>query len=214
MEEAKRFKKWQWIEASVTKASSDSRRESYKIDATSIIPHEVLPPRTAGWQRRWGHVEPLISPSLEQLKTTGATLGLIKPATYDLVFSDEPQPFWTPDQQAKLHGANGASDLFGNRSGPLQLLEKIPVKIQYEYTCNDASCTGHQQLFEDWEIGESWRAWSRKYRTRAELKEKLRERYVLEPRAKDNLYLFLGTLARHPKEWVVIGHAQPLHLAK
>ncbi len=214
MDEAARFKKWQWIQAAVTKADNDSRLESFKVDATSITSLDVMPPKEKGWRARWAHVESLVSPSLEYVKTTDASIALIKPATFDLVFTDEPEPEWTKEQREKLLGAQGAVDLFGNASAPLKLLEKLPVKIQYRYTCSDPICNGHQQLFEDWEVGQSWRSWSRRYPDRAELEQMLRQRYVVIPREKDNLFLFVGTMARHPDTWLVIGHAQPLHLAK
>lgn len=211
--EAARFKKWQWIEASVVKADNDPRRESYRVDATSIAPGEYLPPGK-GWSSRWERVAHLVRPSLEAVQDDrGASLGLIKPAEYSITFEDHEEPAWTRDELEKLTGAPGAADLFGAKSAPGNLLEKIPVRIRYKYRCDDARCTGHEQLFEDWEVGESWRAWAARYPDLSVRKAAIIERYADIPRAKDNLFLFVGTHSRHPV-WLVIGHVQPAHLAR
>ncbi len=210
--ESTKFAKWQWIEANVIKAKNDPRSESFKVDVPSITTLETIP-AGKGWPTRWALVEPLISTSLESLKMTGASLGPIKPATFDLTFKDKDVSAWTDDEREKLIGARGAVDLFGKASRPNDLLEKLPVEIRYKYTCDDASCTGHEQLFEDWEVGQSWRAWRQKYRDRAELEQKLRERYAVIPLQKGNLYLWVGTHSVYDV-WLVIGQAQPAHLVR
>ena len=209
MAEAGRFRKWQWVEAAVTKARNDGRAESYQVDATTIKLLDFMDPGLKGWPARWKHVDGLISPSLEALKRTSASLGIIKPAEFDLTFEDEEDPQWTLEQRSKLAGAEGAIALFGKSPPTVALLEKLPVKISYRYRCADEECTGHKQLFEDWEVGESWRSWRRRYKDRSVLEEKLRERYVHIPKAKGNLFLFVGTHSRYPDIWLVIGHAQP-----
>jgi hypothetical protein len=204
--EGQRFKKWQWIRARVEKAS-DPRPESYKVDATSI---EVLDeiPSGKGWAKRWSLVEHLVSDSQEAVDASGATLGLIKPASYSLTFEDKREPKWTAEERQKLLG-RGAIDMFGSRVAPQSLLHKIPVQIRYEFSC-DGSCS-HHQLFEDWEVGASWRNWNRRYRTRPMLEAAITNEYVDEPARRDNLYLWIGTHARW-KSWLVIGHAQPTNL--
>jgi hypothetical protein len=148
--EGQRFKKWQWIRAKVEKAS-DSRKESFKVDATSI---EVLDEIEAGkdWPRRWALVEHLVSESVETVEASGATLGLIKPKIYTMTFKDRTEKFWTADEREKLLG-QGPVDMFGTAVTPRSLLQKIPVEIRYRYSC-DGTCQ-HHQWFEDWEVGES-----------------------------------------------------------
>jgi hypothetical protein len=206
--DGQRFKKWQWIKARVQKAS-DPRRESYKVDATTIEVVDEIPPGK-GWLRRWSYVEHLVSPTVEEAEGSGASLGLIKPAKYVMTFKDKEQPTWTAEERQKLLG-QGPTDLFGAAVTPRSLLQKVPVEIRYDYSC-DGSCR-HHQLFEDWEVGESWRTWTRRYPTRAVLEAAIRNRYVDEPHRKGNLYLWVGTHSRW-QEWLVIGHVQPAHLAK
>jgi len=205
--EGQRFKKWQWIKARVQKAS-DPRKESFKIDATTIEVVDEIPPGK-DWPKRWHYVEHLVAPSLEEVEATGASLGLIKPSSYSMTFKDKDDPAWTAQERAKLLG-QGPTDLFGTLLTPKSMLQKIPVEIRYKYSCN-GDCN-HHQLFEDWEVAESWRTWKPRYRTREVLEDAIRNRYVDEPEAKDNLYLWIGTHSRW-QEWLVIGHVQPAHLA-
>lgn len=214
LSEAQRFKKWQWIRAKVTKAS-DPRRESFRVDATTIEPLEEMPAGPKGWPKRWERVKHLLAPSLEDVSSSGASLGLIRPQDYSMTFEDQEQAEWTPDERDKLLGNRAATDLFGNLASPRSLLQKVPVKIRYQYKCEGHECE-HHQLFEDWEVGESWRRWKKegRYPTRPMLEEAIRHRYADVPREKDNLFFFIGTHSRYPDTWMVIGHAQPLHLAK
>ena len=97
----------------------------------------------------------------------------------------------------------GKVHLFGNAVAPARLLEKMPVKFRYKFECSDCEST-HRLLFEDWEVCESWRKWSRerRYGTRGVLEEAVIHRYVDEPRRKDNLYFFFdGNMAAHPQKF-------------
>ena len=211
MDEARHFKKWDWVEANVT-PGRDGRPDSFRVDATTIrvVGHEAA---GANWSRRMRLVEHLIAPSYETLakqqEENGTSLGLIKPAEYDLVFEDVPNATWSADELDKLAGATGAVDLFGTRTRPRNLLEKMPVRISYKYKCKSSACRGHTQFFEDWEVCEAYRSWRARYPNEEVLREKLREKFVLQPRAKDNLHLFIGTTARFQKTWIVIGQMRP-----
>lgn len=211
MDEAKRFQKWQWIEARVQKAR-DPRPESFVVDVPSL--RTLGPPMAAGarWPDRWRHVAPLLQPSMCTLEgRRDISLALIQPVEYSMTFEDDPQN-WSHDQLAKLTKEKGAIDLFGELRSPKSLLQKLPVKIRYRFRCADPACQGHEKLFEDWEVGQSWRSWGARYRTRALLEAAIVNRYADEPRRHRNLYFFVGTLAAFPDTWVIIGHAQPLHL--
>lgn len=209
LQESNRFKKWQWIRAKVTKANDDRRPESFKVDVSSIRAGEIMD-SGKGWPDRWQRIRHLVSPSWETLeeqrKKNGTSLGLIRPsAVKALEIEDEDKPDWTADEQAKLAGAPGATDLFGS-APPSHLLEKLPVRFRYVYSC-DGICGPHRQLFIDWEVGQSWRSWRTTYRPREKLENAIRHKYLEEPRG--NLLLFLGTVHRFPDVWMVIGQIRP-----
>src|SRR5438874_902026 len=62
-----RFRKYQWIEAAVTKAK-DHRPESYKLKPDSIKILSDPLPTTSGWRERKALVFPLRAPSLCALR--------------------------------------------------------------------------------------------------------------------------------------------------
>lgn len=207
LEESQRFAKWQWISARVRKARNDPRQESHEVEYGSIVALEHVPAGRAGWSERWGLIEHLLSPSLEAVIDSGATLGLIKPRNYSLTFEQLAEKDWTRDEVSKLQGG-GKVNLFGKPVAPTNLLEKMPVRFRYVFDCSDDT-RGHPLIFEDWEVCESWRKWKGRYRTHRMLEAAIANKYVDEPKAKDNLYVFIGNTAAHPKAWLVIGHTRP-----
>jgi hypothetical protein len=220
MPEANRFKKWQWIEADVSKAP-DPRPESFKVDTSTLKTIGEPMPAQKHWPERWKMIEHLVSPSMCVLDhlTPGRqtpSLGLIKPRDLDLIIEDLPENerSWTPKQLGNLMQQEGTADLFGAVRPSRGILEKMPVKISYKFHCGDPGCRGHTKMIEDWEICESWRSWQRLYPTREVLEQKIRQKYLDEPRRDDNLYFFVGTMLSHPSTWLIIGQIRPLHLRR
>lgn len=210
MAEAQRFKKWQWIRAKVEKAPHDHRPESYKVDYASIEPLEFLP-AGSNWPRRWQLVAHLESPSLEAVQQSGASLGLIKPRHYSLQISPARAATWTDDEIQKLRGQSEV-DLLGNRITPKTVLQKLPVQMRYIFDCQDDE-NRHDLIFEDWEIGQSWRSWKKLYPDPAVHEAALQHKYVEEPQQKDNLFFFVGNNYKRQHIWMVIGQVRPEHLA-
>ena len=58
MEEARRFKKWHWIDAGIFKAPNASRPESFKLNPDSIVIRDGVDTRD-GWRERRKLMEPL-----------------------------------------------------------------------------------------------------------------------------------------------------------
>ncbi len=212
MAEAKRFKKWQWIQARVQKAPHDHRPESYKVDYDSIEPMEEMP-AGRGWPSRWALVKHLVQPSIEAVRDSGASLGLIKPRNYSLKIEKLRNPQWTEDEIQKMLPGEGNTDLLGSPLTPRTVLEKLPVQMRYVFDCSDDEAR-HDFIFEDWEVGASWRSWSKRYRTPTLLHAALVHKYVEEPTKKDNMYFFIGNNYKRQHIWMVIGQARPNHLAR
>jgi hypothetical protein len=210
--ESQRFKKWQWIRARVQKAAKDNRQESYKVDYASIEPLEEMP-AGRGWAARWALVEHLIQPSVEAVCDSGASLGLIKPRNYSLKIEKARDKDWSQDEIQKMLPREGATDLLGTPLTPRTMLERLPVQMRYVFDCsNDAA--QHDFIFEDWEVGASWRSWRKRYPNPAVLRAAFINKYVEEPTAKDNMYFFLGNNYKRQYIWMVIGQVRPEHLAR
>ena len=85
MDDEKIFKKYQWIEAWVTKSSSDPRPESYKIRADEIDVFGTIKTTSGNWDARaeWVMQNRNIFSSVEALQRQQledrTSLGLVKP---------------------------------------------------------------------------------------------------------------------------------------
>ena len=116
MDQEKRFKKWQWIEVSATKATNDSRPESFKINSDSIVVGELIGTKH-GWCERRELIEPLRRHSMCRIQKErddkGApTLGVVRPFQIKrLSIEDADQTEWTQEQRTALT----RDDLFSSR---------------------------------------------------------------------------------------------------
>lgn len=203
----KRFRKYQWIEVSVSKPSKDVRPESYKIENDSIrITSEPLPTDQA-WKARKDIVFPLRSHCLCCLKkerdASGfPTLGFFQPKSIDrLTIEPEDNATWTDAELELLKQGT----LFS--SGPKADLEKVPYKFRYWFHCAHQECLGHKLTCTDWEMGESWRRWKEEY---GDLwLEKFRERYEQEMIQKYDTHFYVGTVHKNPASWIIVGLFYP-----
>ena len=205
LEYAKRFKKYQWIEVRVTKAT-DPRPESHKIDLDSIKPLGEPLPTSKNWQIRKEMVLPLATPSLCHLQATREntekTLGLFKPRCInELIIEPEEHPYWTEQEVATL----SQQSMFDKKY--VKPLEKIPFKFKYRFFCNDQKCNGHILSVTDWEIGESYRKWRLRYGRDWEsyFRKKFEDKVIYG----FDTYFYVGTTRAHPDVWIIIGLFYP-----
>lgn len=205
LEYEKRFRKYQWIEAQVVKAT-DPRPESFKIDIESI---ELLgqPLSTDhNWHLRKEKILPLASPSLCYLQNTqdetDVTLGIFKPRVVnELIIEPEEVNHWTESELATL----SQQSMFDNRY--IAPLEKIPYKFKYRFFCNDSKCTGHTLSFTDWEAGQAYRKFRAQYGENWE--GKFRDKFEYDVSFKYDTYFFVGTTRAHKYTWIIIGLFYP-----
>jgi hypothetical protein len=201
----KRFRKYQWVEIAVTKAN-DPRPESYKIKGDSIKVLSDPLPTDHNWKARKDHIFPLRSPSLCALKKERdekghPTLGIFRPQKIEKLIIKPESPNWTPGQLASLRQKH----LF--EQGPQSELEKVPYSFKYQFHCNDESCTGHEMMCTDWEMGESWRKWSREYGS--DWEAAFRQKYETEMIEKYDTHFYVGTVHRYPSAWIIVGLFYP-----
>ncbi len=205
--EDQRFRKYQWVEVDVTKATSDPRPESHHLKQDGIRILSKPLPSTKNWRARKEVVFPLRSPSLCFLirhRDTHQcpTLGLFRPAEIRrLRIIQEKDPDWTEAQRLLL----SQSHLFVEP--PRQELQKIPFKFVYEFRCDEPDCHGHNLMCTDWEMLEPYRNWTAKYGDRWE--EKFRLTFEKEMIYKNDTHFYVGTVASHPAKWIIIGLFYP-----
>lgn len=206
LSEDRRFSKYQWIEARVTKAS-DYRPESYHLDIDSIeIVSEKLSTKSK-WEERKEALALLESHCFCCLKAQRdkegfPTLGFFRPKVitgFDMLPID---PNWSESELGKLRQV----PLF--QSAPANELEKIPFRFKYRFECDETTCKGHDLTCTDWELGASYRQWRRKY-GEGEWEEKFRQRFESDMIHKNDTHFFVGTLRGHPGIWIIVGLFYP-----
>jgi len=157
-----KFKKWQWITATVRK-SNDPRPESHELQPDTIVLGDVVDTKRA-WTKRLAVLAPHYVKSVEELqemqKNGAQTMGTIRPReVLAFVIEERDDPNWKAVQAAQLN----QQGLF---TAPKLALERIPYKFSYRFTCDDDKCkTIHKLQILDWEVAEAYRSW-REVRTR------------------------------------------------
>jgi hypothetical protein len=199
------FRRYQWVELTVTKAS-DPRPESYKLSQHGIIILTEPLPTDHDWRQRKEIIEPLRAHCLcclaKQRDANGhPTLGIVRPRRIEKLVITADSPNWTPAQLAILQQGH----LFAEQ--PKQQLEKIPLKFQYKFQCDEDTCTGHTLICTDWEMAESYRKWKADYGDKWE--EKFRQRYETEMIQKYDTHFYVGTVHQHPGTWIIVGLYYP-----
>jgi len=203
-----RFQKYQWIELKVTK-TNDGRPESYspKNETIKIVSHSLG--TSNGWQARKEFLFPLRAHCMcclakKRNEKGYPTLGLFRPKTIEkLAIKPSKPPNWTPAQLAILRQEN----LF--EAKPPTELEKIPFNFRYQFTCDHDTCNGHKMFCSDWEMGESFRKWKAEYGDKWE--SKFRQRYETEMIQKYDTHFYVGTVAKYPATWIIVGLFYPPH---
>ena len=133
---------------------------------------------------------------------TYPTLGIFKPKVIEKLIITPTDANWTQAQLDILRQNNCLE------SGPSQELEKVPYDFSYKFRCDEDSCTGHTMKCTDWEMGESWRRWSREYGD--EWEAKFRQRYEHEMIEVKDTHFYVGTVHQHPHTSIIVGLFYPL----
>jgi hypothetical protein len=146
--------------------------------------------------------QPFIASSLEQLlaenRTTKRSLGIIRPDTGSLKFIVKPAKDADPKDQQVAEQVLEAqqSSLLENS---LTQLEKPEFAFSYRYKCAGSQ---HNHVIHDWEVQEAYRQYRRRYHDKAI--DHLKRMYG-ETIPADNLHFIMGTMAAHPRTFIVIG---------
>lgn len=201
-----RFRKYQWIEVDITKAS-DARPESFKIRPGSVKIVSGQLPTTNDWKARKEYVLPLRSHCMcclqRTLETDGKpTLGVFRPKSIKRLVISPAATTWSQSQLEILRQGL----LF--EEAPTEELEKVPFTFYYEFSCDEADCPGHRLSCTDWEMGQSWRSWRDKYGEEG-WEEKFRQTYESDMINRFDTHFYVGTVHRHPRSWIIVGLFYP-----
>lgn len=216
LEDDKVFKKYQWIEADITKSQRDHRPESYKIRLDNIEVGEFIPTENGNWDRRadWIMGPPNIFQSVEAIQAArannGTSIGLIKPLEY-VDFRAEPFPekekkeFWKKynllQQQRELPFEPDTEEKSTTPLPPPDFRFKI------HFRCDDTACKiVHEFGVFDWEVD----ALYFQCRKRGDSPETARDKVIAKLRdeacgPEKDTHFFLGNIFTHPHIFTIVG---------
>lgn len=207
LEGEQQFSKYQWIKASIQKANSDSRPESYHIDPDSIEVGDVIA-ASKNWDTRfpWIINEQTVFPSVEALrdvqKQDGTSLGIVKPKNVTRVIIQPRDKREVEQAIAKKDCIIKQLDLFEAKKD----LYILPVRIMIEFSCNEPECKGHRMSILDWEFGQLYRKLANQKNWQSKIEAKVMEEIFAETR---DTYIILGNMAAHPQTFCVLGFFWP-----
>lgn len=197
-----KFKKYQWIEADITRDLRDPRPESYKL-AGEIKTLNVLDTKHE-WEERKNFVLSKIYYNIDTLiyearnKSCATSLATFKPKK----IVDFKIKYQRPKRQP------------GKKEQHLQCkIEYVPYN--FYYTLIDESGRRSTMQIRDWEIYQLYRKLKYCYGTnRKKIEKILRDKYLLDIANKRDLFLFLGTskiwhIRRSRNPFMIIGVFYP-----
>lgn len=207
LEGALKFKKYQWIRANITKATSDPRPESYNIAPDSIELGDII---NAGktWEERcaWLLNENTVFSSVEALRIAqendGASLGIVKPKIVNRVIIQQRDSKEVEKAIAKKDSIVNQLDLFEEKKD----LYILPVRIMMEFSCNNSDCTGHKMSILDWEFGQLYRNVIKRVDWQDKIKSKILNEIFAENR---DTHIILGNMVSYPQTFCVLGFFWP-----
>jgi hypothetical protein len=201
------FDRYDLVELTMTKATSDTRPESYHVDETSIRLIEKDKLADESKVRLW---RPFIARSIrfliEENMAKGRSLGIIKPQPDTLQFLIKDAKDSSANDQEVANLVYQQASLLED---PLKPMEKPKHSFSYQFICADPSrCTcannPHIHQIHDWEVQATYFKYKLKYKTEEETLVKMTQKYQGEfPRR--NMHFILGTMAAHPRTFIVIG---------
>lgn len=206
LEDTKKFQKYEVIRLQAHKPKSDPRPNTFRphLDTIEVVSDPLS--TSNKWQARKDWVMPLAASSMceiiEQQKMVGTSIGLFKPReVIDIVQQEEPEKQWSTSQAAKL----GQGNMFVTKEK--KLLEKLPYKWRYRYTCSASGCKGHTQTIIDWELGQLYRGLKLKGITHpATIHESVRRKYLHQMCGPDkDAHFFTGNMAAHQGSFLILG---------
>lgn len=169
LEGPRRFRRYQWITADLTKSQNDPRPESYSLEASGLELGENVKSTPDEWGRRadivlrdpsWQYTS--MSELQNAQQRTGRSLAFIVPTEITRVSiqkrpGEDARSFEEKFDQLKRsnQAARSQLDLFESTVPPaMKRLEFVGERVCVDWLCSDERCSGHSMQVLDWEICE------------------------------------------------------------
>lgn len=215
MDDEKVFEKYQWIEAFVTKSTSDPRPESYKISADEIHVLDSIPTNSGDWGKRaeWVMQPENIFQSVEALQerqqVDRTSLGLIKPLKITNISATPVNPKEQADFWKRYQDSLQQMELPLEKDDQhsVKPLRPADFKFKIQFRCNDHRCqVDHSFSVLDWEIDALYFGCRRRGDTQQIARDKVIQKLIHEVCSDDkDLHFYLGNIFNHQHLFTIVG---------
>ena len=215
LDEADRYKKFDWIECRLVRNTSDPRPETFRpIDEEELQP--VAHVDTADEWRERRRILLDTAPVYDRLdeliagaKANKISLAVFKPTKiFDFRHESETRE-WDPKKLREMRELTNQFDLFADNAWreTFQVIPKLPYS--FSYTFEDAAGKRSEMQVLDWEAGALyWNCLRASNNDEPQAIAKVRQQYFDNFMKKD-IHFFLGTTQQFhfvaPNPWVIIG---------
>lgn len=214
IEEGKQFKKWQWIDVRVEKATKDHRPESHKVYVDTINCSDVIDTRKE-WAFRWEWLDKIPAfDSIDAIESKrqedGLSIALLRPKKLiALEITKARNQDWTDEEKEKLMREQMQGNLFSEAEAKRQVkeLRKVPFDFHYRYVCDTPEGEKeHKHKIVDWEAGALFWNCRRSHGVawEAPFRAKLEEQFA----GKDLMFM-MGNQHRFQDQWLIISLIYP-----
>ncbi|WP_246796872.1 hypothetical protein [Burkholderia perseverans] len=214
IEDGQQFRKWQWVDVRVEKASKDHRPESHKVYVDTVSCGDVIDTRNEWSLRRdWLDRMPAFD-SFDAIDVArladGLSLALLRPKRLvGLDIAKARTPDWTDEEREKLLQEQMQGNLFSEVEERKQVkqLRKVPFDFHYRYVCDTPDGEQeHKHKIVDWEAGALfWKCqenygpnWEKPFRAKLE-----------EDLGSKELMFLMGNQHRFQDQWLIISLIYP-----
>ncbi|MHB8380774.1 MAG: hypothetical protein ACYDC3_00335 [Candidatus Binataceae bacterium] len=209
--DARQFKKYQWIHARIKKTKDDKRPESHRIFVDTIELDGPPLPTDEQWQQRRLWLDKLKVfedfQSLEDArKESGVSLAVLRPSSKpELQITPVSSPEWTSEEKEKLLQLQKQPQLSLDpaEAQELNLLKKLPFEFHYSYRSGEMDM---RHKIVDWEAGALY--WNVSRRHNAEWERPFRNQ-LGERIPGTDLHFLMGTIHRFPDQWLIVSLLYP-----
>ncbi|MBY5775991.1 hypothetical protein ACCT08_01195 [Rhizobium johnstonii] len=186
------FTRWDNVSFDYIPNAHDKRVESCKILQGTL--KNLGPARAADKQ---AILEPLITPTVEDATALGRSLTAIRPTSLRFIHRRKRQQIIDAEKAAYI----GAAKQVNMLDREVEAFEPTPYALSFAFT--DQAGRLHTHQCGDWETHATFFRWSKTYGQEDAL-GRLREKYE-EEYMKKGVALVLGTLAKRPRQWTLLG---------
>lgn len=214
IEEGQQFRKWQWIDVRLEKASKDRRPESHKLFVDTITCEDVIDTRNE-WFARWKWLDKIPAfDSFDALENgrlnDNLSIALLRPKRLlELEIAQARNQEWTAEEKDKLMREQMQGNLFSETEAKRQVraLRKVPFDFYYRYVCDTPGGeVEYRHKIVDWEAGALF--WNCRHDHGADWEVPFRARLEGQIGGK-NLMFLMGNQHRFQDQWLIISLVYP-----